>query len=191
MTKRLLLGTALSALMLSGALAQAPAPSSNNASPPAATSASPPAATSANPPAAATNDQASSSKSKPDFVMSQKPDQYLASKFKGTDVIGADDKKIGDVTDILFDKDGKIEAYVVSVGGFLGMGSKDVALPPSAFEVVAGTNGSSDKLKLSMTQDQIKQAQNFTPYSPPRPTTTGAGPTGGGLGGPKPGGMGR
>jgi len=185
MTTKLLLGTALSALMLSGALAQAP--SSN---PPAATSSSPPAAaTSSSPPAAATNDQAS--KSKPDFVMSQKPDQYLASKFKGTDVIGTDDKKIGDVTDILFDKDGKIEAYIVSVGGFLGMGSKDVALPPSAFDVVAGSNGGSDKLKLSMTQDQLKQAQNFMPYSPPRPTTTGAGPTGGGLGGPKPGGMGR
>ena len=43
--------------------------------------------------------------------MSQKPDQWLASKFKGTDVIGSDDKKIGDVSDILFDKDGKIEAY--------------------------------------------------------------------------------
>ena len=45
--------------------------------------------------------------------MSQKPDQWLASNFKGTDVLGPDDKKIGDVTDILFDKNGKIEAYVV------------------------------------------------------------------------------
>src|SRR5256885_7335234 len=55
------------------------------------------------------------------FVNSQRQDQFLASKFKGTDVIGADDKKIGDVSDILFDKDGKIEAYVVGVGGFLGI----------------------------------------------------------------------
>ena len=52
-------------------------------------------------------------------------------------MIGSDDKKIGDVSDILFDKDGKIEAYVVGVGGFLGIGSKDVALAPSAFQVVA------------------------------------------------------
>ena len=109
--------------------------------------------------------------------MSQKPDQWLASKFKGTDVIGADNKKIGDVSDILFDKTGKIEAFVVSVGGFLGMGAKEVALAPSAFDVVPGENGAADKLKLSLTKDELKQAQNFAPYAPPRPaSTTGSGP---------------
>ena len=46
-------------------------------------------------------------------------------------MVGADNQKIGDVTDILFDKNGKIEAYIVSVGGFLGIGAKDVALAPS------------------------------------------------------------
>ena len=103
------------------------------------------------------------------FVNSQRQDQYLASKFKGTDVIGADDKKIGDVSDILFDKDGKIEAYVVGVGGFLGIGSKDVALAPSAFQVVPGdkSKNESDKLRLSMTKDQLKQAANFEPYKAP------------------------
>src|SRR6185437_3387873 len=113
------------------------------------------------------------------FVSSQSPDQYLASKFKGTDVIGADNKKIGDVSDILFDKDGKIEAYVVGVGGFLGIGSKDVALAPSAFQVVAGdkSKNESDKLRLSMTKDQLKEAANFEPYKAPS-STTGSGSLG-------------
>ncbi len=48
----------------------------------------------------------------------------------------SDSQKIGTVSDILFDKDGKIEAYVVSVGGFLGMGAKEVALAPASFEVI-------------------------------------------------------
>ena len=110
------------------------------------------------------------------FINSQKPDQFLASKFKGTDVVGADDEKIGDVSDILFDKAGKIEAYIVSVGGFLGIGSKHVALAPSAFQVVAGdkSKNESDKLKVAMTKDQLKQAANFEPYKAPR-TTTGMG----------------
>jgi hypothetical protein len=114
------------------------------------------------------------------FVNSQRQDQYLASKFKGTDVIGADDKKIGDVSDILFDKAGKIEAYVVGVGGFLGIGAKDVALAPAAFQVVAGdkSKNESDKLRLSMTKDQLKEAANFEPYKEPRQTTgMGGGPT--------------
>ncbi|WNJ93451.1 PRC-barrel domain-containing protein [Bosea sp. 685] len=64
------------------------------------------------------------------------PDQNLAgqgkwraSKLIGVDIYGPDDKKVGDVTELLFDKTGKIETVTVGVGGFLGMGSKDVALP--------------------------------------------------------------
>src|SRR4029078_6818974 len=107
---------------------------------------------------------ASQSTSGAKFVTSQSSDQWLASKFKGTDGIGTDDKKIGDVSDLLFDKTGKVEAFIVSVGGFLGVGSKDVAIAPQQFQVVKGDNGSSDKLKLSMTKDELKQAQNFEPY---------------------------
>lgn len=152
MVTRMMIGSAVAALMISAAPAQTPANRDAGTSTPSG--------------------QAS-------FVNSQKPEQWLASNFRGTDVVGADDKKIGDVSDILFDKDGKIEAYVVSVGGFLGMGAKDVALAPSAFQVVRGKNGESDKLKLSVSQDEIKQAENFRPYSPPRPAaTTGSAPAG-------------
>ncbi|MBI4366160.1 MAG: hypothetical protein HY543_04995, partial [Deltaproteobacteria bacterium] len=71
--------------------------------------------------------------------------------------------------------------------GFLGMGAKEVALAPSAFEMEKGSNGAADKLKLSMSKDQLTQAQNFARYEPPRPITTGTGP--GGLGGgPRPSG---
>ena len=185
MTKQLMIGAAIGALMVSGALAQAPnAPASS--SPPAAAAPSQPSA----PPSASEPSQTLASKSgdKADFVMSQKPDQLLATRFKGTDVLGADDKKIGDVSDILFDKSGKIEAYVVAVGGFLGMGAKEIALAPSSFEVVPGQPGADPKLKLSMTQDELKNAQAFARYEPPRPAaTTGAGAAGGGLGGgPRP-----
>ena len=50
---------------------------------------------------------------KADFVTTQTADQHLASKFNGTDVIGADDKKIGDVSDVLFDKSNTVIAYIV------------------------------------------------------------------------------
>lgn len=183
MTNKLYLGVALSALLASGALAQQPSPAPQpSASPPAAAqdkTSPPPAATQdkTNPaPAAAEN----KSGAKAEFVMSQKPDQWLASKFKGTDVLGSDNKKIGDVSDILFDKSGKIEAFVISVGGFLGMGAKEVALAPSAFEVVPGDKGGADKLKVALTTDELKQTQNFARYSPPRPaSTTGAAPMNG------------
>ena len=70
-------------------------------------------------------------------------------------------------------KAGKVEAFIVGVGGFLGIGSKDVTILPSLFTVVDGDKfkNKSDKLKLSMTKHQLKQAANFDPYNPPRATT--------------------
>lgn len=159
MLKRFMLTTAVGALMIGGAMAQTTSPAPSPAPGASAQSGAAPA------------------------VTQQKPDQYLASKFRGTDVVSTDNQKIGDVTDILFDKNGKIEAYIVSVGGFLGIGAKDVALEPSKFQVMpAEGNTSYERLKLSMTKDQLQQMASFEPYSPPAParTTTGAG----GLGGP-------
>jgi len=111
-------------------------------------------------------------------VTSQKPDEWLASKFKGTEVIGADNAKIGSVGDILFDKGGAVKAVIVGVGGFLGIGSKDVALALNSFQVVPGKDGGSDQLKLGMTKDQLASAAEFKPYEPPRPATPAAGLTG-------------
>jgi sporulation protein YlmC with PRC-barrel domain len=159
MLKRLMVSTALSAIVATAAFAQSP---------------------SASDPAPAVQSQGSG---KADFVSAQKPDQWLASKFKGTDVVGSDNQKIGDVSDILFEKSGKIQAFVISVGGVLGVGAKEIALAPNSFEVVPGQNGSADKLKLAMTKDELSQAQTFARYEPPRPTaTTGAGSAmGGGM----------
>lgn len=57
------------------------------------------------------------------------PGKWRASKLMGVDIYGPDQKKIGDVTEVVFDKSGAIETVTVGVGGFLGIGSKDVAIP--------------------------------------------------------------
>ena len=184
MLKKLMITTAITALMIGGAAAEGMSPNSPAATPapsatPAPTVTPAPAAKSTEMPAAPgpaarstemSTPAASSSSAK--FINSQRQDQYLASKFKGTDVIGADDKKIGDVSDILFDKDKKVLAYIVGVGGFLGIGSKDVALDPAAFQAVPGSSANDYKLRLSMTKDELKQAPAFEPYKEARPATT-------------------
>jgi hypothetical protein len=166
MLKRLLVTTAIGGLIATGALAQTPPP----ASPPAK---SPPAATE---PAPAPKAQAPSPGAKADaknmVISEQKPDQWLASKFRGTDVIGPKDEKIGDVADVLFDKSGKVEAIVIGVGGFLGMGQKQVALTLASFDIVPGKDNESPKLRLNMSKEQLQQAAEFKPYNPPRPAAT-------------------
>jgi len=108
---------------------------------------------------------------KAQVVTQQTADQMLATKFKGTNVIGSNDEKIGDVSDILFDKEGKVLAYVIGVGGFLGIGAKDVALAPASFQVQPANDRENMKLKLSMTKDELKNAAEFQPYKAPTPTT--------------------
>ena len=76
------------------------------------------------------------------------------------------------MSDILFDKDKKILAYIVGVGGFLGIGSKDVAVEPTAFQMVPGSSATDFKLRLSMTADELKAAPAFEAYKEARPATT-------------------
>jgi PRC-barrel domain len=113
-------------------------------------------------------------------VNTQSSDELLASQLKGTAVFGSNDQKIGDIKDILFDKMGHVKAYIVSVGGILGIGAKEVALEQSAFQEMPRTLGRPEEklfvvyqLKVSMTQDQLRQLAAFKPLAAP-PTTTDA-----------------
>jgi len=108
------------------------------------------------------------------IVNSQAKDQMLASQLKGMTVIGSDEQKIGSVVDILMDKSGQVKAYIVGVGGVLGLGAKQVAIEPAAFHEMPGAT-SGGQLKMAATKDQLAQAADFKPY--PEPTTTGAAPT--------------
>ena len=57
--------------------------------------------------------------------------QWRASKLIGLKVYNDSSEKIGDISELIVDRDGKLEAVVVGVGGFLGLGEHDVAIPYS------------------------------------------------------------
>jgi sporulation protein YlmC with PRC-barrel domain len=54
---------------------------------------------------------------------------WRASKVVGLNVYNEKNENVGSINDLLMDKSGSIKAAVISVGGFLGMGAKLVALP--------------------------------------------------------------
>jgi PRC-barrel domain len=70
------------------------------------------------------------------------------------------DNKIGEIMDVLVDREGKISTLIVGVGGFLGMGEKDVAVP---FNAVRLTSKDNNKFYLVMnaTKDALKAAKGF------------------------------
>lgn len=64
-----------------------------------------------------------------------------ADKLIGTPVKVADDTKIGEVGDVILAKDGKLEAYIIDVGGFLGIAQKPVAMSAANIQVMADAKG--------------------------------------------------
>ena len=89
-------------------------------------------------------------------------DQISASALLNENVVNSANESIGDVNDVMLDKDGKVAAVIVGVGGFLGMGEKDVAL---TFDQLKFTNNGND---LVVTSNATKKA-----CSRPRLTTLG------------------
>jgi len=69
------------------------------------------------------------------------------------------DAKIGSISDVLVNKDGKVEAFIVGVGGFLGMGEKDVAVP---FDAIHATERDGKWwLTMNATKDGLKSAAGY------------------------------
>lgn len=77
----------------------------------------------------------------PDEMKLVDPALIGADKLIGTEVKVADDTKVGEIGDVLLDKNGKAEAYVIDVGGFLGIGQKQVAMSAQSVEVMADASG--------------------------------------------------
>src|SRR6185436_427320 len=69
-------------------------------------------------------------------------------------------RTIGEIMDVLVDQSGKATALIIGVGGFLGAGEKDVAVP---FNAVQFTNKNNNKwyLVMNATKDALKNAKSF------------------------------
>src|SRR4029079_14980140 len=94
----------------------------------------------------------------PNFINQQAAEEQLASNWIGQTVYSKTDENLGDVNDLVLSKDGKIDAIVIGVGGFLGIGEKNVALPFSAFQASTDSNG-----KLKLVVDTTKEALDAAP----------------------------
>lgn len=73
------------------------------------------------------------------FVSQMSADQFRSSKLVGLGVYGPNNERIGDINEVIVDQQGKVDAIVIGVGGFLGIGEKDVAVPFKSVEWVRDT----------------------------------------------------
>lgn len=90
-------------------------------------------------------------------VMTSVPSQSVTvTDWYKQSVYDTQNNKIGDIKDVLVDSDGKVNALIISVGGFLGAGEKDVAVK---FDAVKKTE-KDNKIRLTMNanKDEMKSA---------------------------------
>ncbi len=119
---------------------------------PAPGSATAPGASTAVPGSSTTTTVQSGTAARPASSMASASD-WRASKLIGTSVYNAANERIGDINEILIDNSGKISSIVVGVGGFLGMGEREVAVPFNELKVAM--DGSTMRITSSYTKQSL------------------------------------
>jgi len=94
------------------------------------------------------------------FVAVPQADE-LSSKVVGLDIYNTDNKDIGQIKDIALNPNGRSQAYIVSVGGFLGMGEHYIAVNSSAVKVTYNDQDKKWHATMNATVDQLKSAPEF------------------------------
>jgi hypothetical protein len=94
-------------------------------------------------------------------LTTQPDDTLLSRDIIGQTVVAPDGTKIGSISDLLLSKDGKnVQAFVIGVGGFLGIGERSVALKMDQLKITPEANGTV-KLVMDMKRDDLANAPPF------------------------------
>ena len=86
--------------------------------------------------------------------------EMRASKLIGTSVNNEAGERIGDINEIVLTRDGKVVAAIIGVGGFLGLGEREIAVK---FELLRLTQDANNKtvVAISATKDSLKAAPEW------------------------------
>lgn len=129
---------------------------------------------------AAPMDQTADAATAGPFVTVPESGAWRVSDFQGKAVYGTDGESIGEINDVLVSQDGSINAVIIGVGGFLGIGEKDVAVDMTALELGPGaTQAEADQAASTMgnaVSEETTASTDTTATAPATGTaTTGTG----------------
>ncbi|MDQ0316666.1 PRC-barrel domain-containing protein [Amorphus orientalis] len=95
-----------------------------------------------------------------EMSVQQPADTHLSSELTGQPVQNTDGENLADIDDFIIGPDGKISHVIVSFGGFLGLGDKEVMLPWEQLNVTQDEDGD-EVVRLAMTQEEIESLPEF------------------------------
>ena len=85
----------------------------------------------------------------------------LSSNVTGLEVYDNSNNDIGKIQDVAFDSSKAVKAYILSVGGFLGMGTHYVSVDPDAVKIKYEDNDKKWHANMNATKDELKAAPEF------------------------------
>jgi sporulation protein YlmC with PRC-barrel domain len=160
MRRLLLATTAIAALASATALAQNASPNNPGVTDKLDTPATQGGAIGANPSPTAPANAPQTAQQGPNFAQVQNTDM-LSSNVVGLDIYNSQNDKIGKIQDIAFNTSKEVTGYILSVGGFLGMGTHYVAVNPSSLMVSYDVSNKVWRATMNATKDQLKSAPEF------------------------------
>ena len=86
--------------------------------------------------------------------------EIRAEEMVGTTVYGANDANVGEIGDVILTADGQVDAYIIDVGGFLGIGEKEVAVGSDNLAFMTDEDGNK-YLYTTFTEEQLEAAQAY------------------------------
>ncbi len=137
--------------------AMAPA---DNAMAPADTAKAPAPAEAAQAPAATTTDTTTTAAIDKSTLKEMPAGDIRAEDLVGTTVYGASDANLGEIGDVVLTQDGKTDAVIMDVGGFLGMGEKEVAVGMDKLQFMTDADGNK-YLYTTFTKEQLDAAAAY------------------------------
>ncbi len=84
----------------------------------------------------------------------------LGSKAIGLDVYNSSNQDIGTIKDVAIENN-NVKAYILGVGGFLGVGERYVAVNPSAINLSYNANDKKWRAEMNVTKDELKSAPKY------------------------------
>ena len=103
---------------------------------------------------------ASTSGTAPAYMVGQSATQIMVSDYLDKTVYGPADQSIGEIKNLVIDQTtGQVTDVVLGVGGFLGMGEKDVAIPFKDLKVAM--RGGKSWFAVGASKDELKNAPDF------------------------------
>jgi sporulation protein YlmC with PRC-barrel domain len=95
------------------------------------------------------------------IIPEQAETELLAEDLMGISVFGPDGEEVGVVEDLILDEQQKITGVVIGVGGFLGIGKKEVGLNWEQAKLVEGADTGIKTIMIGMTKAELEAAPDF------------------------------